>query len=35
MTAKRKAADTAGRYAEDRAALVLHLKGWDILARRG
>lgn len=33
-TAKRKAADSAGRYAEDRAALVLHLKGWDILAKR-
>jgi putative endonuclease len=39
MTAKRptknrQAADSAGRYAEDRAALVLHLKGWDILAKR-
>ncbi len=33
-TAKRMAADSAGRYAEDRAALVLHLKGWDVLAKR-
>jgi putative endonuclease len=33
-TKNRQAADSAGRYAEDRAALVLHLKGWDILAKR-
>ena len=34
MSLKRQKADSAGRYAEDRAALVLHLKGWNILAKR-
>ena len=32
--ARRRAAETRGRAAEDRAAAILHAQGWTILARR-